>query len=97
MLTTFFAQVDLLTLILTFLRTIYDFIRSILDSLLKDTVFKADPELADLYSDAITLLVTLTAFYLVFEFVSAAKKIVRLILILGWVLLGIAFTISSLG
>ncbi len=88
---------DVLTLILTFLRTIYDLTRGILNGLLQDTLFKAKPELADTYSDAITLLITLTTLYLLLVFVAAAKKFIRIILILGWALLLLAFIMSSLG
>ena len=90
----FTAQTDILTLLLTFLRTIYNLIRTFLETILNETVFKADPQLANLYSDAITLLITLTAFYLVLELVSIGKKIIKIILIIGWVLLLVAFAIS---
>lgn len=90
----FTAQTDILTLLLTFLRTIYDLIRTFLQTILNETVFKADPQLANLYSDAITLLITLTAFYLVLELVSIGKQIIKIILIVGWVLLLLAFAIS---
>ncbi len=88
------TQADLLTLLLTFLRTIYNLIRTFLETILNETIFKASSELSSLYSDALTLLITLTAFYLVLELVSVGKRIIKIILILGWVLLLIAFVIS---
>ncbi|MFQ5998769.1 MAG: hypothetical protein ACE5KO_05635 [Candidatus Bathyarchaeia archaeon] len=59
------------------------------------TLFTARPELAAEYADATTLLVALTGIWLIFEFITAAKKIVRGILVIGWVLLIVSVAITQ--
>jgi hypothetical protein len=80
--------------ILNFLWTIYSYLREAIRFIMSVTVFKAAPEAAATYSDICTLLVTLTALYLVLEFVSAARKIVRVILIVSWILFIISLVVS---
>ncbi|MEM2750323.1 MAG: hypothetical protein QXH53_01435 [Nitrososphaerales archaeon] len=81
---------------LVFLRTAYDLLRSFIGNILTNTLFKAAPKTADIYSDALSLLISLTALYLLLEFVTIGKRIIKTILILGWVLLLIAIGLSSL-
>jgi len=73
--------------IVNFLYAIYYFLRSAIAFLLEATLFKDHPEYAATYGDAITFLVSLTALYLILEMIEAAKKWVKIILILGWGLL----------
>ncbi|MBI2183522.1 MAG: hypothetical protein HYU39_01035 [Thaumarchaeota archaeon] len=87
---------ELLRAALVFLRTIYDQIKTILQTLLKETLFKTRPDLAQTYSEAITLLVTLTTIYILLTFVVAARKIIMAILILGWVLLILSLILSGI-
>lgn len=63
-------------------------------SLLSATLFTARPELASQYAEATTLLVALTGIWVIFELITSAKKIVRGILVLGWVLLIISVVIA---
>lgn len=81
---------------LVFLRTAYDLLRSFIGNILANTLFKAAPQTADIYSDALSLLISLTALYLLLEFVTIGKRIIKTILILGWVLLLIAIGLSAL-
>lgn len=70
-----------------FLYTIYGHIRDLIVSILKQTVFKGKPELAFFYGDALMLLASLTSLYVILELFTSAKKVVKLILALGWGLL----------
>ncbi|MDW8044884.1 MAG: hypothetical protein RMJ31_03815 [Nitrososphaerota archaeon] len=81
---------------LIFLRTAYDTLRSFIGSILAETLFKAAPKTAELYSDAISFLISLTALYLILEFVAIGRRIIKIILILGWILLFVAIGLSTL-
>jgi len=50
--------------------------------------------LAAKYADATTILITITAILIIFEVFTAAKKILRIIVILGWVLLILSIVIG---
>ena len=80
---------------MTFLATAYAALKAAIEKLLEETVFKANPQLASQYAEGVSILVALTAIYLILEFVSSAKRIVRAVLVLGWVLLIVALVISS--
>jgi hypothetical protein len=80
---------------MTFLATAYSTLRSFIETLLEETLFKARPELATQFAEGVSILVTLTALYLILEFVSSAKKIIRAVLVLGWVLLIVAILASG--
>lgn len=82
--------------LLNFLWTIYHYLREAIRFIMVNTVFKATPEVAATYSDICTLLVTLTAIYLILEFLSTARKIVRVILIVSWMLFIVSLLISTL-
>ena len=69
-----------------FLYTIYDYIKKAIIFLLGKTIFKENPKLADFYGDVASFLASLTAIYLILLLVSSAKKIIGVILILGWAL-----------
>ncbi|MFQ5710998.1 MAG: hypothetical protein ACE5GD_04365 [Candidatus Geothermarchaeales archaeon] len=77
------------------LYAIYYFLRQAITSILEATLFQAEPEIATLYGDATTMLVGLTAIYLVLEFFTAAKRIVKMILVLGWILLIISILVGK--
>jgi len=62
--------------------------------ILENTIFKDYPEYATTYGDAITFLVSITAIYLILEMVSSAKRIIKIILAVGWALLFITIAIS---
>lgn len=80
--------------LLLFLSTAYNYLVDLLSNILKETVFKSNPGLATQYSEGITLLITLTVIYLILEFFTAAKRVVRVILIIGWVLLILALVME---
>ena len=73
--------------IANFIFTIYDLIKKGVASLLEQTIFRADPEIADYYGQVATLLASLTAIFIILQAVDASKKIVKFLLIFGWLLL----------
>lgn len=81
--------------LVNFLYAAYYFLRDVLAYLLNITIFQERPDLAATYGDAISLLVSLTAVYLVLELVTAAKKWVKIILIIGWGLLILSIILSK--
>ncbi len=81
--------------LINFLYAIYYFLRNLLSYLLETTIFKDHPEYAVTYGDAITLLISLTAIYIILELIASAKKWIKIILILGWGLLVISILISK--
>jgi len=83
--------------IVNFLYAIYYFFRDLMIYILENTIFKDYPEYATTYGDAITFLVSITAIYLILEMVSSAKRIIKIILVIGWALLFITIAISLVG
>ena len=73
--------------IINVIYAIYYFIRDLLSKMFEYTIFQGHPEIALLYGDAITILISLTAVYLILELFTAAKKFVRWIILIGWGLL----------
>ncbi|RLE56590.1 MAG: hypothetical protein DRJ40_05455 [Thermoprotei archaeon] len=72
-----------------------DTMRSLIEVLLKETIFKADPDVAREFSSAITLLTSLTALYAVLILVSAFRRVIGIILAIGWVMLLVAMLILA--
>ncbi len=80
--------------IVNFLYAIYYFLRNAIAFLLENTLFKGHPDYAATYGEAISFLISLTALYLILEMIEAAKKWVKIILIIGWGLLIITILTS---
>jgi len=80
--------------IINFLYAIYYFLRDFISFILQNTIFKNYPQYAATYGDAITFLISITAVYLILELISSAKKIIKIILVLGWALLFITIGLS---
>jgi hypothetical protein len=72
----------------------YRSFRNIIQFILENTLIKAKPTLASRYADATTLLVTLTAILIILEFVASAKKILTVIVALGWTFLIVSMVMS---
>jgi len=87
--------VTLSELVVRGLVTLYTWLTQILRAILETTLFKAEPELAERFSDAFTIMVTLTAIYLILTFFGGLKKIIKIILLLGWFLLIAALIIAK--
>jgi len=80
-----------------FIYFIYRSFRDAIQWLLENTIIKANPSLATQFSDAITLLTTLTVILLMMELISGAKKILAIIVAIGWALLIVSMAISIHG
>ncbi len=75
---------------------VFDWIKSVIAMLLNMTLFKVNPGVVDGYASTITLLVSFTAIYIILVFVSSAKKILGIILTLGWVLLIVSIFLTAI-
>jgi len=82
--------------IINFFYLFYRAIRRLIQYLFEATIVKADPSLAAKYADATTILITITALLLVLEIFSAAKKILRILVVIGWVLLILSILVGTL-
>jgi hypothetical protein len=58
------------------------------------TIGEARPELVAKFSDAITWLISITALWLIFEFFAGFRRIIRILVALGWVLLIVSIAIG---
>jgi len=70
--------------------------QSLTKKILQETILKARPELATAYGNILTLLVLLTSIYLLLLLVNAFRKILGIILLLGWLFLSISMVLTVL-
>ena len=82
--------------LLNFIYLIYDALRNGIQTLLEMTIIRASPALAQKYADSLSLLITITAIWLLLEFSTNLKNVIRAVVILGWILLIISIAISVL-
>lgn len=82
--------------LVNFIYAVYYYIRDLIKYVLETTIFRGYPEYATTYGDAFTLLISLTTLYVILELFTAAKKVVKIVLILGWILLFAAMALSKL-
>lgn len=73
---------------------LYQLARGAIQFILENTIARANPTIAAKFADATTMLITITAIWLIFEFVASAKKVVKIIVVLGWILLIASMAIS---
>ncbi|MCQ5376843.1 MAG: hypothetical protein NO516_02205 [Candidatus Methanomethylicia archaeon] len=71
-------------------------LRWAISQILELTLFKTNPTLVDNFASTISLLITLTAIYIMLIFVASAKKILGIILALGWGLLIVSLFLSAI-
>lgn len=71
-------------------------LRWAIESILNMTLFKVNPDLSEAFASTIALLVSLTAAYILLVVVSAGKKILGIIILLGWALLIVSMIISAI-
>ena len=81
---------------MNFVYTIYNGLTKALSFLLEQSVFKEYPELAEFYGQIASFLIAITAVYLILLLVTAVKKIVGLLLIIGWALFVVTLVIRAL-
>ncbi len=72
--------------IANFLFTMYEYLKKGIVFILEQTVFKANPQLAVYYAEVAAFLASLTAIYIILAVLSVPKKVVKILLILGWLL-----------
>ena len=82
--------------IINLLGIAFNWLRSMIETLLNMTLFKVNPGLVDSFASTIALLITLTTIYIILVFVSSAKKILGIVLVLGWGLLIVSLILSAL-
>ncbi|RLI38914.1 hypothetical protein DRO64_11290 [Candidatus Bathyarchaeota archaeon] len=80
--------------IINFFYLLYQAVRNVIQYIFESTIMKVDPSLAAKYADATTILITITAILIIFEVFTSAKKILRIIVVLGWVLLILSIIIG---
>jgi len=73
---------------------LYNWLVYIVKYTLEVTVLKENPDLAQKYADAVGILSSITAIYLILVLFESAKKILRVILVLGWGLLILAMVLG---
>jgi hypothetical protein len=79
-----------------FIYTVYNGLTKALSFLLEQTIFKEYPKLAEFYGQIASFLISITAVYLILLLVTAAKKVIGLLLILGWALFIVTIAIRAL-
>lgn len=79
-----------------FIYTVYGGLTKALSYLLEQTIFKEYPKLAEFYGQIASFLISITAVYLILLLVTAAKKMIGLLLILGWALFIVTIVIRIL-
>jgi len=80
-------------MIVSGLLTIYDWLVNVITTILQQTILKDNPDIAREYGSALTLLISLTAIYLLLVLVSTFKKILGVIIAIGWLVIIIAIVL----
>jgi hypothetical protein len=81
---------------MNFVYAIYNGLTKALSFLFEQSIFKEYPELAEFYGQIASFLIAITALYLILLLVTAAKKVVGLLLIIGWALFIVTLVIRAL-
>ena len=76
---------------------VLNFLQNLIMGMLKETIFKSNPDLAVQFSGAISTLTFLTAVYLILVFASSLKKILGYLIAIGWILLILAIVLTLFG
>ncbi|RLE88889.1 MAG: hypothetical protein DRN04_16820 [Thermoprotei archaeon] len=88
---------ELVKLVVEGLLLLYNWLVYIIRYMLEATIFKENPDIAQKYADAIGILSSITAIYLILLLFETAKKILKVVLILGWGLLILALALGVAG
>ncbi len=83
--------------IVSYLVGFFEQVRQYVKHYLEVYVFSKNPALASKFGDYLVFLVTLTVIYALIEVVEGFKRLLRLLVILGWVLFIILLVISYVG
>ncbi|MCS7098328.1 MAG: hypothetical protein NZ922_05070 [Candidatus Methanomethyliaceae archaeon] len=84
---------DIINLVYHFFNTI----RNFLSLIIEQTILRGRPDLAQQYSSALTIMITLTTLYLILVFISAARKAIGILIAIGWMLIIISITLKLFG
>ncbi|MCC6013777.1 MAG: hypothetical protein LM593_05370 [Candidatus Verstraetearchaeota archaeon] len=76
---------------------LFNLVKSFIQYIIEQTILKGRPELANSFSSAITIMVTLTAIYVLIVFISATRKAIGIIIAIGWILLIISIILAIIG
>ncbi|MCD6232123.1 hypothetical protein J7K28_05815 [Candidatus Aerophobetes bacterium] len=82
--------------IANFLYSIYNSLTEGLSFLLEQSIFKEYPKVAEFYGQVASFLISITSLYLILLLVTAAKKVIGVVLILGWILFIVTIVIRAL-
>ena len=82
--------------IANFLYSIYNSLTEGLSFLLEQSIFKEYPKVAEFYGQVASFLISITSLYLILLLVTAAKKVIGVVLILGWALFIVTIVIRVL-
>jgi len=82
--------------IANFLYSIYNSLTEGLSFLLEQSIFKEYPKVAEFYGQVASFLISITSLYLILLLVTAAKKVIGVVLILGWALFIVTIIIRVL-
>ena len=73
---------------------VYSAVRWLIQIFYQITLAQGSPELALKFADATTLLITITTVWIIMEFTTSLKRIFRIVVILGWILLIVSIFLS---
>lgn len=82
---------------LRFAFSIYEGVRNLIQELLVKTLFKANPELSQVYGDSIILLSSLSACYILLMTVNICRKALGYLLVGGWIVLLFSIALRVFG
>jgi len=82
--------------IANFLYSIYNSLTEGLSFLLEQSIFKEYPKVAEFYGQVASFLISITSLYLILLLVTAAKKVIGVVLVLGWALFIVTIVIRVL-
>nr|WP_187395307.1 hypothetical protein [Sulfolobus islandicus]CDF47305.1 unnamed protein product [Sulfolobus islandicus] len=80
--------------ILTYIAQGYNFLVSLIQNILQNTLLKQDPQLAVDYANIIAWLVPLTALYILLTFAEVARKYLGYIIAAGWIFLIVVMVLA---
>jgi hypothetical protein len=73
--------------ILKVIAEVYNYLIELISYILQSTLLKWDPSLATTYANIIGWLIVLTAIYIILQVAESFKRILLIIIVLGWIFL----------
>ena len=75
---------------------LYNWLSLLLRYMLESTIFKEKPSVAREFSEAISILINITAIYIIMTLFEGLKKFLKVLLIIGWGLLTLAIILAAI-